>query len=309
MTDRTRVPSLLELSLPEAVSRARGAGVPALLDRDGAVLIRDARVTTAAALATLATQLGLTAADQLEPFAPRRDLGHGVWSQLAWPSTSPMCMHHELGWQRRPPPYLVVACLVSPTSGGRTAVADGRVVLSLLPDRLVHRAGRHGWLLLRRYDAGLFGMPWEQAFSGMDRAAVTAYAAAEGIDLEWEPGRLLTRRCRPAIRPTGIDGAPAWSNLLAFCSEWTMDPAVRDFLLATVGRSSLQFETAFGDGSPFPAADVETVHAAYDRAAVRIAWRAGDVLVLDNIRTAHSTEAFTGEREMAVMHATAAITG
>jgi hypothetical protein len=307
MTDGTGVPTVPELSRPEVVSRVRGAGVPALVDRDGAVLIRDAGVTTAAALATLAIELGLSAVDQLEPFAPRRDLGHGVWSQLAWPSTSPMCMHHELGWQGRPPAYLLVACLRPPTSGGRTGVADGRAVLSLLPDRLVDRAVRHGWLLVRRYAGGLFGMPWEQAFPGLDRDAVTAYAATEGIDLAWESGGLITRRHRPAVRPTGTDGAPAWSNLLAFCSEWTMDPAVRDFLVATAGRSGLQFETAYGDGSPFPAADVTSVHAAYDRATARVAWRAGDVLLLDNVRTAHAVEPYTGEREMAVMHATAAI--
>jgi hypothetical protein len=147
-------------------------------------------------------------------------------------------------------------------------------------------------------------MAWEKAFPGMDAAAVTAYAAAEGIDLEWEPGGLTTRRRRPAVRSTGTDAAPAWSNLLAFCSEWTMNPAVRDFLVTTVGRSGLQFETAYGNGTPFPASDVETVHDAYERATTRIAWRAGDVLLLDNIRTAHSTEPYTGDRELAVMHAT-----
>ena len=98
----------------------------------------------------------------------------------------------------------------------------------------------------------------------------------------------------------------AWSNLLAFCSEWTMDPAVRAYLTATIGPEALPFTTSFGDGSPCTAADVDTINAAYDRATVHVRWRAGDVLVLDNLRTAHSMEAYTGERRMAVLHATAA---
>src|SRR5437764_1381934 len=138
--------------------------------------------------------------------------------------------------------------------------------------------------VLIRGAAGLISMAWQDAFAGMDATAVEAYAAAEGIDLEWGPDRLVTRRTRPAIRASGTDGSPAWSNLLAFCSEWTMDPAVRDFLVSTLGRDELPFETCFGDGSPFTAQDVERVNAAYDAVTVHVDWRPGDVVLLDNVR-------------------------
>lgn len=278
--------------------------VPEALERAGAALLPDAATTTPAALAELADGLGLAPVAAPEPFAPRTDLGRGVWSQPAWPSMSPMCHHHELGWQRQPPPYLLVACVRPASSGGRTGVADGREVLTLLPDGLVERAGAHGWTLLRRYAPGLIGTPWQEAFGGADRAAVEAYAAAEGILLEWEGhDRLVTRRDRPALRPTGADGAPAWSNLLAFCSEWTLDPAVRECLVTALGRAALPFETAFGDSSPFTAADVATVNEAYERAGTSVSWEPGAVLVLDNVRAAHSTEPHSGLREMLVMHA------
>jgi hypothetical protein len=285
--------------IPE-LSVAEVADVPDVLDCAGAAIIRDAGITGAAPLAELATSLGMATVDGPEPFATRRPLGHGVWSQPAWPATSPMCMHHELGWQRQPPAYLLIACLRPAVSGGRTGVADGRTMLSLLPDALVRRAERQGWSLVRRYAAGLVGMRWQEAFPGMDIAAVEAYAAAEGIELDWGPERLLTRRSRPAIRATGAGAVPAWSNLLAFCSEWTMEPAVREYLVMTVGRAGLPFETSFGDGSRFTATDVETVHAAYDHATAYVDWRGGEVLLLDNIRMAHSMEPFTGNREMAV---------
>jgi hypothetical protein len=299
MTSSTHMPT------PTIAESRSCDDAPALLDSAGAVLLRDAGITGAAELAELAARLGLAAVAQPEPFAVRRDLGHGVWSQAAWPSTSPMCMHHELGWQQEPPAYLLVACLRAADRGGRTGVSDGRTVLSLLPDDLVGRARRHGWQLVRRYATGLIGMPWQEAFPGMDRDAVQAYADAERIELEWRPDGLVTRRRRPAVRTSG-DGLPAWSNLLAFCSEWTMDPAVRAYLVSALGRDALPFETAFGDGSACTAADVDTINAAYDRATAYVEWRAGDVLLLDNVRTAHSTEAFAGEREMAVLHAVAA---
>ncbi|MEU9663117.1 TauD/TfdA family dioxygenase [Streptomyces chartreusis] len=304
MTGLTHLPALPEVSLAETALEDLGARtLPTLLDRTGALLIRDAGISSATTLVELATALGLSAQNQLEPFAARRFRGHGVWSQPAWPNTSPMCMHHELGWQQAPPPYLLIACLRPAASGGRTGVADGRAVLPLLPAQLVKRADRHGWSMVRRYADSLIGMPWQEAFPGLDTAAVEAYAATEGIELEWSADGLATRRHRPAVRTTGPDRVPAWSNLLAFCSEWTMAPPVREYLISALGRQGLPFETAFGDGSPFTAADVEAVNTAYDQATVYVDWRAGDVLLLDNIRTAHSVEPFTGEREMAVLHA------
>ncbi len=295
----------LTLSAAEAISAAGTPdGVSQLLRASGALLLPGAGVRCAQDLADLAGALGLTAVPQLEPFVPRRELGAGVWSEPAWPNTSPMCMHHELGWQRDPPPYFVVACLRAATSGGRTAVADGHELLAALPSRVVDPAARFGWTLVRRYPtAGLIGMTWQQAFPGMNVAAVERYAAQESVMLEWGPDGLSTTRTRPAVRPVGPDGEPAWSNLLAFLSEWTLDPAVRAYLLGTLGPRALPFETCLGDGMPFTAADVETVNAAYDSLSTAITWQDGDVLVLDNLRTAHSCEPFTGPRSMAVMHA------
>ncbi|MGV9306229.1 TauD/TfdA family dioxygenase [Nonomuraea sp. NPDC004354] len=276
-----------------------------LLADTGALLIRGAGITDAAALVDLAARIGLTAVAQVEPFAARRDLGSGVWSQPAWPRTSPMCMHHELGWMLRPPPYLLIACRRPPASGGCTGVADGRLVLSELPERLVDRVRRHGWTLIRRYAEGPLGMSWQQAFGGLDVAGIEAYAAAEEIDLDWASDTLITRRSRPALRLTGRDRVAAWSNLLAFCSEWTLDSALREYLVSSMGQLGLPFQTTLGDGSPFTAADVETVDSAYDRVTAYVSWHAGDVLLLDNIRTAHSMTPFTGDREMLVMHAVA----
>jgi hypothetical protein len=211
-------------------------------------------------------------------------------------------MHHELGWQRTPPPFLLIACLRPAASGGRTGVADGRTVLAMLPG-LAERAERVGWALVRRYGLRLVGMRWQDAFCGWKAAEVVAYAAAEAIDLDWDGDWLVTNRLRPAIRPTGPDGEPAWSNLLAFCSEWTLDPGVREYLVSTLGGQALPFETAFGDGTPFTAKDVAATTSAYDRATAHVAWAPGQVLMLDNVRTAHSTEPYVGDRRMALLHA------
>ena len=293
------VTQIAEISRAELLDTPLGS----LLARSGAALVRAAGIADAAALADLASELGLSMTEQPEPFAIRRDLGRGVWSEPAWPSTSPMCMHHELGWQKEPPDYLLVACLQPAISGGRTGVADGVEVLSLLPDTVVQHTAEHGWTLTRRYADGLIGMPWQHAFPGWDRAAVEDYAVHEQLELTWTSDSLSTKRSRAGVIEAGPNHLPAWCNLLTFCSEWTMDPAVREFLVTNLGREHLPFETRFGDGSEFTADHVAAVNAAYDAATAHVRWSAGDLLLVDNRRTAHSMEPYSGERSMAVAHA------
>lgn len=54
----------------------------------------------------------------------------------------------------------------------------------------------------------------------------------------------------------------------------------------------------FGDGAQIPRATLQGIRAAFDREAVNIDWRPGDVALLDNMRVAHGRRSFTGERRV-----------
>ena len=54
------------------------------------------------------------------------------------------------------------------------------------------------------------------------------------------------------------------------------------------------------DGEPIGADVVQMLNNAYEANTVREPWQAGDLLLVDNVRTAHSREAFTGPREILV---------
>ncbi len=45
---------------------------------------------------------------------------------------------------------------------------------------------------------------------------------------------------------------------------------------------------------------VEQINAVYEANTVREPWQAGDLMLVDNIRTAHSREAYVGPREILV---------
>ncbi|WHX16330.1 amino acid adenylation domain-containing protein [Streptomyces malaysiensis subsp. malaysiensis] len=287
---------------PDPAGRAaahRGAARAALAE-SGAVMLRGLGVRTPGDVADVAAALGIAAMTEREGFAPRTAHAPGVYSGSHWPADEPMCMHHELSYAATVPGTLIFGCLTAPGSGGRTTVADSQRVLAALPPGLIAPFERHGWLLRRMYHD--VGVAWADAFGTADRSAVDAYCAAAGIEHAWlSDDRLATRQRRTAVVRHPRTGAPGWFNQVAFLNGLTMDPAVRDYLTDVYGPDGLPFDTSAGDGTPVTAATVDGINAVYDRFTVGEPWQEGDVLLVDNIRTAHAREPYEGRRDIAVV--------
>jgi alpha-ketoglutarate-dependent taurine dioxygenase len=286
--------------VPLAEHRAR---VLALVNEHGAVVIRGRGLGTAdeaaAAISILAPELMV----ERESFAPRTPLAAGLSSSTAWPPDQPMCMHHELSYAVEVPRLLFFCCLTAPATGGATGLADAAAVLRDLPPDLVERFERAGWVLTRAHNE-IVGVPWPDAFGTADRSAVEEYCHANDIEWRWDDdGGLRTRRRRPAVVTHPVSGERLWFNQLAFLNEWTMEPAVREYLSLEFGPDGLPFNTFDGDGGALDRATVDLINEVYDRHTVRVPWESGDLLVVDNLRMAHSREPYTGDREIVVAFA------
>jgi hypothetical protein len=66
------------------------------------------------------------------------------------------------------------------------------------------------------------------------------------------------------------------------------------------GEDGLPFNTRFGNGDPIGEDVVQVVNEVYEAHTARDPWQDGDLLLVDNIRTAHSREAYEGPREVLV---------
>ncbi|MFE5942847.1 TauD/TfdA family dioxygenase [Streptomyces sp. NPDC056480] len=271
-----------------------------LVAAHGAVVVTGLDLRTASDLKGIALRLTDGPVRETEGFAPREELADGVYASAAWPANQTMCMHHELSYARRCPGLLLFACLRPPTDGGATALADAADVLESLPPSVVERFAEEGWLLDRSYN-GEVGATLSQAFGTDDRQAVDAYCLANGIETAWQPdGALHTRQRRSAVVRHPASGRRCWFNQIAFLSEWTMAPEVRDFLTEEYGPAGLPFTTRYGNGDPVPADVIEQINSTYADLTVRRPWETGDLMVVDNLRTAHSREAYTGQRQVLV---------
>jgi alpha-ketoglutarate-dependent taurine dioxygenase len=270
----------------------------------GSLLVRGLRLRDVAETEAVFRRLGSLMTEK-EAFASRRHYSPGVYSSSKWPPNQPMCMHHELSYAFEFPSVMLFACLIAPADGGATPVADSPTVLHALPTELIERFERVGWLLIRNYSNEI-GASIAEAFGTDDRRAVESYCRANAIKFEWRPdGALRTWQRRSAVVHHPLTGQRCWFNQVAFLNEWTMDPEVREYLVDIYGEDGLPFTTRFGDGDAIGAEVVQAINEVYEAKTAREPWQGGDLMLVDNVRTAHARERFEGPREVLVAMADA----
>lgn len=277
----------------------------AVVIEHGSVLVRGLGLRDADEVGAVFRRLATGLMTEREAFASRRTYSAGVYSSSTWPQNQLMCMHHELSYTLAFPGLMLFACLRAPTHGGATTVADSPTVLDALPAELIERFEREGWLLTRSYNDEI-GASFAEAFGTEDRRAIESYCRANAIEFEWQPdGGLRTRQRRSAVVRHPVTGQRCWFNQIAFLNEWTLAPEVREYLVDVYGADGLPFNTRFGNGDPIGEDVVQLLNQVYEANTVREPWQAGDLMLVDNVRTAHSREPFEGPREVLVAMADA----
>jgi amino acid adenylation domain-containing protein len=286
---------------PAAWCAEQAGRLRATVAEHGALLVRGLGLRNADTVAGVGRALLHQVMTEREGFALRRRLADGVYSSSEWPVDQPMCMHHELSYAREVPGTLLFACLTAPESGGVTGVSDSFEVLRALPADLVARFESEGWLVDRNY-TNTVGVGLADAFGTTDRAAIEAYCAARGIECRWEPGGdLRTRQRAAAVLTHPVTGRRGWFNQIAFLNEWTLDPVIREYLKFEFGDAGLPFNSRYGSGAGLDEETVLTINGVYEKHTLREPWRTGDLLIVDNLRMAHSREPYEGDRRIAVV--------
>jgi alpha-ketoglutarate-dependent taurine dioxygenase len=265
----------------------------------GSLLVRGLRLRDALETEAVFRRLANLMTER-EAFASRRSYSPGVYSSSKWPPNQPMCMHNELSYLLEFPSLMLFACLIAPVEGGATPVADAASVLEALPAGLIERFERVGWLLIRNYNNEI-GASIAEAFGTDNRFAVESYCRANAIEFEWKAdGALRTWQRRSAIVRHPLTGRSCWFNQIAFLNEWTIDPELREYLIDCYGEDGLPFNTRFGDGEPIGADIVQLINEVYEANTAREPWQSGDLMLVDNVRSAHARERFEGPREVLV---------
>lgn len=186
---------------------------------------------------------------------------------------APFPLHPELSREPWQPDVCFFGCLNPPSQAGATTICDGVEIVRRLP------ADARRALEGRRLRYVQQAIPEELVYwlgaSRPDDAQLASPGAHCPYSFWREGGLVLRAFSRPALHRPMFADAPAFGNFLLFaryCRGITGFP---------------QFE----DGSTVPDGLLETVKLVADGLTAPIAWRQGDLLMLDNTRFMHGRTA------------------
>ena len=91
-----------------------------------------------------------------------------------------------------------------------------------------------------------------------------------------------------------------WFNQAHLFHISSLQPEVKDNLLAVLNEDELPRNTYYGDGKPIEDSVLEEIRHIYQQETVCFPWKSGDVLLLDNLLTAHGRLPFDGSRQVVV---------
>jgi TfdA family taurine catabolism dioxygenase TauD len=233
--------------------------------------------------------------------SPRTKVGDNVYTSTEYPPEYTISMHNELSYARRYPSRLLFYCHQAPETGGATPVVDGSRWLAALDEQV--RAAFSGGVRYRQnlHDGVGFGKSWQQTFETDDRDEVEKFLGETGAEWTWRAdGGLRVEQPGPSTIVDGRTDTEVWFNQ---ADQWHIAGLGDDTaaaLASILPEEDMPQSVVFADGSPIPAEYVTQIRDRGLSEAVDVPWRAGDLMVIDNVLVGHGRRPFTGPRRVLV---------
>jgi alpha-ketoglutarate-dependent taurine dioxygenase len=265
----------------------------------GGVLFRGFPGITVDTFHELIVTLSGSPLEYQERSSPRHEVGNSIYTSTDYPPEQSIFLHNEQSYNVTWPLHIFFHCARAPRAGGATPLADCRRVYRRIPKNTREKLESQGYCYARHF-GGTLGLSWREAFQTSQAAVVEEYCRANDIDFTWgEEDTLSTRQVRPVVRAHPETGEKTWFNHLTFFNVSNLGKETASALLS-FGKDNLPNHTYYADGSDLEPAVLDELRAAYLAEQVRFPWRAGDILMLDNMLVAHGREPFTPPREVVV---------
>jgi alpha-ketoglutarate-dependent taurine dioxygenase len=281
-------------------TRANRSYIEEQLLQAGAILFRGFKVNSVDMFAEFVRSFSPVLLEYRERSTPRREVGASIYTSTEYPAHQNIAFHNEFSYAYTWPMKIAFHCAKPAEAGGETPIADSRRVFQLIGPAVRERFIEKGVAYVRNYGNGI-DLTWQEAYQTADRTQVERHCRNALIEFEWRDGdRLKTWQVRPAVAQSPKTDAMVWFNQAHLFHLSNLEKDVQESMLKTFGESDLPRNAYYGDGTPIEASALEEVREAYERASVSFPWQEGDVLLLDNMLTAHGRRPFTGKREVLV---------
>ena len=240
-------------------------------------------------------EAGFTYEDSLSN-AVRTNVTPRVFTANEAPPATEIFLHHEMAQTPLYPAKLFFYCEIAPSSGGATPLCRSDWVLERLAEQapaFVARLEAEGVcytnVMPGSDDAGSGqGRSWRSTLSVANEAEAEARLQELGYSWEWlADGSLrVTTAALPAVR-TLSDGRKTFFNqLIAAFRGWADS------------RNDPNKAITFGGGETITGEQMAPAIALADELTHNLAWKAGDVALIDNFTVMHGRRPFQGKRRV-----------
>lgn len=227
--------------------------------------------------------------------SPRVSMGKGVYTSTEYPPNLALSLHNELSYSANYPRHLYFFCVVEPEIGGETTIGDSRKILQNIDSEIVNLFKKKQI----RYDRNLSGeagsgYAWQDAFETDDRRTIENHCRKISAEYEWKPdGGLRVSQVRPATNIHMETGEEVWFNQADGFHPSNLDRETYELM-----NGNFRLNCCFGDGSPIEVSMLEHIREVLRQETIPVKWQKGDILIVDNILTAHGRMPFSGARRI-----------
>jgi len=272
------------------------------LEKVGGVLLRGFQITGEKDFQEFAKAFGEELLSYDYASTPRSNVEGKVYTSTEYPSHQVIPLHNEQAYTLSWPMRIWFCSLKVAQEGGETPIADSRQIYNLIDLDIRARFEQKKLMYVRNYGNGL-DLPWEKAFNTQSKAKVELFCNENQIEFEWigeGDGELRTRQVCQATMSHPRTGEKVWFNQAHLFHVSNLQPHVRETLISIVGEENLPRNVYYGDGSAIDEKDLDHVRQVMDDCEVKFLWEEGDVMMLDNMLTAHARGTFKGDRKVVV---------
>jgi len=291
-------------------------GLDEVLLAHGAYVLRNFGVVDTASFDGIVGSYGSAVMDYSGGATLRGTVQGRIYEATRLPPDLSLTLHQEMSYLPRWPGRVAFYCHVAAATGGETIIGDMRAVTAAIPPEFFNAVDTRGVLYCRNFrdqsderhpilDA--IHRTWQDTFLTDDKATAEAGCARMGFEYRWnDDGSLSTEFRTAGVIEHPATGERVWFNQIPAQTMQTMierrfGPEITALIQEYYppGRTR-PTDTLFGDGGAIDSADIDAVFDTLDAVTVAFAWKPGDVMVLDNVLTAHGRNPYTGDRDVQV---------
>lgn len=267
----------------------------------GGLLFRNFNIREVVQFEQFIQTLSGTLLDYSYRSTPRSKVSGKIYTSTEYPANQSIPLHNEMAYSLSWPMKIWFCCLKSAQQGGETPIVDSRKVFQRIDSKIKDKFIQKKVMYVRNYSDNL-DLSWENVFQTKNKLEVEAYCRSAGIEFEWKEGdkHLRTRQVCQAVATHPKTGETVWFNQAHLFHVSSLNPEVRQTLLSTIKEEDLPRNVYYGDGSPIEDSLLDEIREIYQQEAVAFPWQEGDVLMLDNMLTAHGRKPFMGSRKVVV---------